>query len=42
MVDAFKMNKWLQHGTCGEAVVGSVSEPPAEQEHEQMQEQEAA
>ena len=41
VVDAFKINKWLQPGSCGDAVVGSVSEPPAE-EHEQMQEQEAA
>ncbi len=35
VVDAFLINKWLQPGSCGEAVVGSVSEPPA-------QEQEAA
>jgi len=41
VVDAFQIKKWLQPGSCGEAVVGSVSEPPAE-EQEQMQEQEAA
>ena len=41
VVDAFLVNKWLQHSSGGEAVVGSVSEPPAEA-HEQRQEQEAA
>jgi len=42
VVDAFQIKKWLQPGTCSDAVVGSVSEPPAEEQHEQMQEQEAA
>ncbi|MHC4991534.1 MAG: TM2 domain-containing protein [Planctomycetota bacterium] len=44
VIDAFKINKWLQEPcSTGEAVVGSVPEAPAhEQEQEPQPEQEAA
>ncbi|MHC4427257.1 MAG: TM2 domain-containing protein [Planctomycetota bacterium] len=45
VIDAFQLNKWLQHCPAGDAVAGSMSEPPAQEQepaHEQAQEQEAA